>query len=591
VITNWGLLPADIAAAEPLRRAHFDRSLGRVLPEAFTLPPFGADDGPAAPARTTAPASSAAPPASSLAAGGARAAGLAAGESMAASVVAGGSTAGGPAAADNPAPEAVAAVPPESPAPQPDPQVAPQVVTLVESDAAPPARPWLPVAIATAIAALLLLILLIPGVLRYPAALPAARAVDPAVIAQTRQTLERRLESLQVTLRQGTCVPPSSASADPRRPGPPAAAEQTPGQQIPGQQTPTAPVQSAALPPATQPLVPPSPERIATPSAGGQPTNLIAWLDRVTALIVAPKRGGGGASFGSGFFIDEHHLVTNSHVVEEADPGRVFVVNKAFGHAIEGRVTTSSRSSVIGSNDFAVIEISGAEGTPVKLTNSATRGDSVVAAGFPGFVMRSDQVFKRLMEGDFSSLPDPVVTQGWITATQTSERGLPVLVHGATISQGNSGGPLTDLCGRVVGVNTYGSVDQENALRLNFALRSEGLRRFLDDRHIAYSADDTACQPAAMPPATAAAAPPGASAPGTPPPDASAPGTPPPGVSAPGTPPPGVSAPGTPPPGVSAPGTPAQGASAPGASAPGTSAGDNPAAADGQARRPASVQP
>jgi S1-C subfamily serine protease len=391
--------------------------------------------------------------------------------------------------------------------------------------------------------------------------------------------------------------------------------------------------------------VPPSPERIATPSASGQPTSLIAWLDRVTALIVAPKRGGGGASFGSGFFIDAHHLVTNSHVVEEADPGRVFVVNKAFGHAVEGRVTTSSRSSVIGSNDFAVIEITGAQGMPVKLTNSVTRGDSVVAAGFPGFVMRSDQVFKRLIEGDFSSLPDPVVTQGWITATQTSEQGLPVLVHGATISQGNSGGPLTDLCGRVVGVNTYGSVDQENALRLNFALRAEGLRKFLDDRRIAYSADDAACQPAAMPPAAAAAAPPGvpgasgpgtpppaasvpgapppsASAPGTPPPGASAPdapppggsapgtpppgvsapgapppgaaapGTPPPGVSAPGAPPPGASAPGTPPPGVSVPGPPARGASVPGSSAPGTPAGANPAtAADARARRPASVQP
>jgi hypothetical protein len=124
--------------------------------------------------------------------------------------------------------------------------------------------------------------------------------------------------------------------------------------------------------------------------------------------------------------------------------------------------------------------------------------------------MRTDQVFKRLMDGNLSSVPDPVVTQGWVTAMQTSEHGLPVLVHGATISQGNSGGPLTDLCGRVVGVNTYGSVDAENALRLNFALRTEGLRKFLDDRHIAYSADDAACQPISLPPGASAAANPGA---------------------------------------------------------------------------------
>lgn len=454
VITNWGLLPAAVAAAPAGRRAHFERGLGRLLPAAFAPPPFVTEDGPAA--AVTSPRS-----------------------------------AGGPAAGA----VAQARVPPESVNLQPGPRVTPQAVTVAAASE-PPAHPWLPIAIATAIAALLLVILLVPGVLMYPLGHPAARVVDPSIVAQTRQTLERRLEALQTMLRQGTCVTDGPANPDHAT---------NVGTAGPGAG------QSPARPPATQPLVPPSPDRLATPpAAGGQPTNLVAHLDRVTALIVAPKRDGEGGSFGTGFFINERQLVTNRHVVEEGNPSRIFVVNKAFGRAIEGKVTASSRSSEIGSNDFAVVEITEAQGTPITLTSTVTRGDSVVAAGFPGFVMRTDQVFKRLMEGNLSSVPDPVVTQGWVTATQTSEHGLPVLVHGATISQGNSGGPLTDLCGRVVGVNTYGSVDAENALRLNFALHTEGLRKFLDDRHIVYTKDDAACQPISLAPGATAAANPGA---------------------------------------------------------------------------------
>jgi S1-C subfamily serine protease len=464
VVTNWGLLPAEFAASPASRRAHFERGLGRFLPQPFPLPPFAGDDGPAV--RPPPPGDR---------------------------------------------PEAPGAVnirstnpnstPGATTAPQAaDPRIPPQPVTVVVAGelAVPSGRPWLPVAIATAIAALLLVILLLPGVLLYPSERTAGRIAAPDIIAQTRQTLERRLETLQTMLRQGTCIPDAPAGPDHATGTAPADGRPAPG---PGR---------AAVQPPTQPLVPPSPERIATPATGGaQPSNLIAHLDRVTVLVVAQKSGGSGASFGTGFFINDRHLVTNRHVVESADPNRIFVVNKAFGHAIQGRVTASSRSSDIGGNDFAVIEITAAQGAPITLTNTVTRGDYVVAAGFPGFVMRSDQVFKRLMDGDLGAIPDPVVTQGWITATQTSEQGLPVLVHGASISQGNSGGPLTDLCGRAVGVNTYGSVDTENALRLNFALRTEGLRRFLDERHIAYTSDDAACQPATMPQGTTAVANPG----------------------------------------------------------------------------------
>jgi len=455
VITNWGLLPAAVAASAAARRQHFQREIGRIVPQLTTTPPFGGDEFRANLAAAAEDGPTAGPPTA---------------ESTGSKT-------------DQPTPSAVGGVPPE-----------PAASTAIS-------RPWLPVAIATAIAALILLILLIPGVLIYPNALTAERrSVDPDLIAQTRETLERRLKDLQARLREPLCLPGSSTTA--------------PGAAVPGTLSPqpdnrpnqpTTPPTNRSV---TQPIVPPSPTSLAGPrSNGNRPGNLIAHLDAVTALIIAPRAGGSGASFGTGFFVNDHQLVTNQHVIANADPARVLVVNKSKRRAVQGRVAANTRTSDIGGEDFAVIEVQAEQGRAfMTLTNRVERGDLVIAAGYPTFVMRNDIGFQRLLEeSDLSAIPDPAVTQGWVTALQTSERRTPILVHGATISKGNSGGPLADMCGRAVGINTYGDVDHETALRLNFALRTEGLRRFLDAQRITYTGDDAACEPAAAAPPTEAA--------------------------------------------------------------------------------------
>jgi S1-C subfamily serine protease len=475
IITNWGLLPAGVANSAESREAHFRQGMGRFLPPGTGAPLFEFPAEPASDESHEGPTDTAQPTPGPLVDKPADAAGLA----------------------------AVA---------KPD----------IPHQALPIHRPWLAVAIASAVAAALLLFLWIPGVLIYPNVATARRdPIDPNLIAQTRETLEQRARELEATLRQATCAEPGTGALPGAAPG---SSERRPGGTTPEHpagtspqgRTPGSPPSPETAPPGsqpppgtrgglrdggspTQPLIPPSAASLAGPrGSGAQPSSLIAHLDKVTALVIAPKTRGPGASVGSAFFISDRHLITNRHVVEEANPDRVFVISRSRGRAVAGQVKGSSRSSEIGGDDFALIEVAPMQGQiGMTLTTRVARGDTVIAAGFPSFVMGTDTGFQNLLEGNLSNIPDPAITQGMVTAMQTSERGSPVMIHGATISQGNSGGPLSDLCGRSVGVNTYGHIDATNVLRLNFALRTEGLKRFLDGQGVAYAASDDNCEPAA----------------------------------------------------------------------------------------------
>jgi S1-C subfamily serine protease len=80
------------------------------------------------------------------------------------------------------------------------------------------------------------------------------------------------------------------------------------------------------------------------------------------------------------------------------------------------------------------------------------------------------------------------------------------------VGHGNSGGPLVDACGRVGGVNTLFFAD-ENQVG-NVALDVTGLRKFLTENRIAFTADDSPC---GGPTADARPVPPPTAPPPTPP--------------------------------------------------------------------------
>ena len=145
---------------------------------------------------------------------------------------------------------------------------------------------------------------------------------------------------------------------------------------------------------------------------------------------------------GSGFVWDtEGHIVTNNHVVENADTIRVSFAN---GTSVPAQLVGNDASS-----DLAVIKIDlpASELKPIKVADStqAKVGQLVVAIGNP--YRLSSSMSTGIISGLGRSLS--------LDSTTTSTYTIPDMIQtDAAINPGNSGGVLVDIDGQLLGVTT-----------------------------------------------------------------------------------------------------------------------------------------
>jgi TPR repeat protein len=202
------------------------------------------------------------------------------------------------------------------------------------------------------------------------------------------------------------------------------------------------------------------------------------------AAAPPPPVGGGGEvqprpalTSGSGFFVSREGMVlTNAHVVENC---RNITIQPLDGSAQTAAVVARDAA-----NDLALLKSSvrPSEVARFREDRPLRSGDEVVVVGFPLSTILSREAN---------------VTAGVISAMAGIRGDRRHYQLTAPVQKGNSGGPLADMSGNVVGIvsaklnamriaGQYGDLPQN----INFAIKSELARKFLSDSAVAYETAD-----------------------------------------------------------------------------------------------------
>jgi serine protease Do len=141
-------------------------------------------------------------------------------------------------------------------------------------------------------------------------------------------------------------------------------------------------------------------------------------------------------------------------------------------------------------NDLALIRVrNDARLTPAAFfTGTVEDGSDVFAIGYPGGV----DIAQGLNARDMLRPQVPVKTKGSISGGR-SARDFETLLHTAAIGSGNSGGPLVDPCGRVIGINSFGTVSSGGDAEFFFAIANREVRTFLSRNKLTLRGIDTVC--------------------------------------------------------------------------------------------------
>ncbi len=177
-------------------------------------------------------------------------------------------------------------------------------------------------------------------------------------------------------------------------------------------------------------------------------------------------------SLGSGFIISpDGYIITNQHVVENATE---ILVTLTDGKQIQADLVGMDKLT-----DIAVLKIDGKDHPYIELGNSEDLlvGEWVIALGNPF--------------GLFELNDKPTVTVGVISAvdrdwgrTSDDRLYLDMIQTDAAINHGNSGGPLVNSLGQVIGMNTFiytGSKYNDGSVGIGFAIPINRIRQIFEE--------------------------------------------------------------------------------------------------------------
>lgn len=195
-------------------------------------------------------------------------------------------------------------------------------------------------------------------------------------------------------------------------------------------------------------------------------------MEASTVFIIA-RINDSSIEMGTGFIVKENYVLTNAHVIDGSN--NLFIVGKNFAPVKASLVKKLYNDD----DDFALLKFDQPLDLPVLSFNlSLGRTDKVSAWGYPYLVTQFDQNMDTILEGKYKNLPPVVYTEGVVSAFVQSSGGQ-AIIHSASVSPGNSGGPLINNQGHVVGINTWIASTENRDASINAALPAHAAIKFL----------------------------------------------------------------------------------------------------------------
>ncbi len=191
----------------------------------------------------------------------------------------------------------------------------------------------------------------------------------------------------------------------------------------------------------------------------------------VSCGIVTDTRESG---IGSGFFVNSNTFITNKHVTSMLD-SKSMIIKKKNGDEIRVKKIIKQYSN----SDIAILETESTNNTFLKLSplDEIRTGEKVYAIGSP--TSSDNKVYDfNFTEGIINNITfEEISSPGFRLSAN-------VIVHSASLNPGNSGGPLLNAKGEVIGINAF--VKSGRANNMLFAIHLSELIKALDDIKISY---------------------------------------------------------------------------------------------------------
>lgn len=203
--------------------------------------------------------------------------------------------------------------------------------------------------------------------------------------------------------------------------------------------------------------------KLPAPDSGAEMEPVALFSATVQSVVLIEV----GSGSGSGVCVSEGVVLTNHHVVSESGTGiqvHPFILADGKLERLASKPATVLFKDP--SRDLALLAIE----NPPSTLKPLPLAKQIPLPGTPVYALGSPGLGQDLLEQS--------ITEGIISSAERVLDGLPYVQHSAAVNPGNSGGPLLNRQGHVVGINTA-KVQLEN---VSFAIPAPAVRALIENR-------------------------------------------------------------------------------------------------------------